>query len=400
MNTEEVNKNADIRKLATVATVLELSPITWADTIEFAQIRGWKVVVRKNEFKVGDKCIYLEIGSVCPDGVQEELREEMKTLTKRLSKHPSEKNILSERIEEISKTNTRPEFEFLRQKKFLIKTSKIRGCVSQGIVFPLDILTNVGVDLNTFELTDGMDLTDLLGITQYIEPEPANLGGDAKGGFPHNQLSSDEERLENLNEVYQTLKNYRYVVTEKLEGSSGTFFLSNGEFGVCSRSNNLKESETNTFWKVARKLNIEEKMRKYGEEHGITNFNIQGEVLGEGVQSNIYKLRGHTVRLYAAFNIDTQSYFEYEQFLQMIEEMGLETVPVISTDFELPETTDQLFELVDNYKTVFGNTVGQFVAEGWVFVAKNVRPYELITRSGFNRLSFKAKARTYEHGKY
>lgn len=406
MNTEEVNKNADIRKLATVATVLGLFPIAWADTIEHAQIRGWKVVVKKGQFNVGDKCIYLEIGSVCPDGVQEELREEMKTLTKRLSKHPSEKNILSKRIEEISTTNTRPEFEFLRQNKFLIKTKKVRGVISQGIVFPLNILANVGVDLNTFELHEGMDLTDLLGVAQYIEPEPANLGGEAKGQFPHNQLSSDEERIENLNEVYPTLRQYKYVVSEKLEGSSGNFFLSDtslkgfSEFGVCSRNLNLKETEKNTFWKVARKLNIEEKMRKYAEIHGLTNFNIQGEVVGEGIQDNIYKLKGQTVRFYASFNIDTQTYFEYEQFLSMISEMGLETCPIIYTDYELPENFDDLFELVDNFKTTFGNDIGKFISEGLVFVAKNVRPYETITRSGFNRLSFKVKARTYEKGKY
>ena len=406
MNTEEVNKTADVRKLATVATVLGINPIQFADQIEHAQIRGWKVVTRKNEFKVGDLCIYLEIGSVCPDGVPEEFKEEMNTLTKRLSKNPSEKNILGQRIEEISKMNTRPEFEFLRQKKFLIKTAKIRGVVSMGIIFPLDILTNVGVDLNTFELHDGMDLTDLLGITQYIEPEPANLGGDAKGQFPHNQLSSDEERIENLNDVYSTLRQYRYIVSEKLEGSSGTFFLSDSslkgvtEFGVCSRSLNLKETESNTFWKVARKLNIEEKMRKYAEKEGITNFNIQGEVVGEGIQSNIYKLKGQTVKFYAAFNIDTQTYFEYEQFLSMMNEMGLDTCPIIYTDYELPENFDDLFELVDNFKTTFGNNVGKFVAEGLVFVAKNVRPYEIITRSSFGRLSFKVKARTYEYGKY
>ena len=400
MKTNEVNETANVRKLATIATVLGITPIEWADSIELIHIRGWKVVSKKGQFKVGDKCIYVEIGSLCPDGVPEEFRLEIKTLTKRLSKHPSEKNILSERIQEISKMNTRPEFEFLRQRKFLIKTTKIRGVVSQGIIFPIDILKNVGVDLNTFELKDGVDLTDILGITQYIEPEPADLGGESKGSFPYNQLSSDEERIENLYEVYSTLKQYRYVVTEKLEGSSGTYFLSDNEFGVCSRSLNLKESEKNTFWKVARKLNIEEKMRMYGEKHNIVNFNIQGEVVGEGIQSNIYKLKGQTVRLYAAFNIDTQTYFEYEEFLEMVNEMGLETCPVISTDFELPENPDQLFEMVDNFKTVFGNSVGEIQSEGWVFVAKNVRPYETITRSGFGRLSFKAKSRTYEHGKY
>jgi len=400
MKTEEVNKTADVRKLATVATVLGISPIMDADQIELAQIRGWKVVVGKNQFKVGDLCIYLEIGSICPDGISEELKDEMKTLTKRLSKNPSEKNILGNRINEISLTNTRPEFEFLRQKKFIVKTHKIRGVCSQGIVFPIDILTNVGVDLNTFELHDGMDLTELLGIVQYVEPEPANLGGIAKGHFPINQLSSDEERIENLNEVYSRMREYKYVVTEKLEGTSSTFFLGVTEFGVCSRSLNLKESENNTFWKVARKLNIEEKMRKYAEVHEIVNFNIQGEVVGEGIQSNIYKLKGQTVRLYAAFNIDTQTYFEYEQFLSMVSEMELETCPIIYTDYELPENFDDLFELVDNFKTTFGNSVGKFVAEGLVFVAKNVKPYETITRSSFGRLSFKVKARTYEYGKY
>jgi len=406
MKTEEVNKIADVRKLATVATVLGVFPIRDADQIELVQIRGWKVVTRKNEFKVGDLCIYLEIGSVCPDGIPEEFLDEMKTLIKKMSKKPPEKEIIQNRIEEISRMNNRPEFEFLRQKKFIIKTHKIRGVVSMGIVFPLDILENVGVNLNTFELHDGMDLTELLGIVQYQEPEPANLGGDAKGKFPHNQLSSDEERIENLNDVYSTLRKYRYVVSEKLEGTSSTFFLSDSslkgvtEFGVCSRSLNLKESENNTFWKVARKLNIEEKMRKYAETHNLNNFNIQGEIVGEGIQSNIYKLKGQTVRLYAAFNIDTQTYFEYEQFLSMVSEMKLETCPIIYTDYELPENFDDLFELVDNFKTTFGNSVGEFVAEGIVFVAKNIKSYETITRSSFGRLSFKVKARTYKYGKY
>ena len=163
MNTEEVNKNADIRKLATVATVLDLTPITWADQIEHAQIRGWKVIVKKGELKVGDHCIYIEIGSICPDGISEDLKDEMRVLTKKMSKQPKspEKEIIQERMSEISSTNTRPEFEFLRQNKFLIRTRIIRGCISQGIVFPLSILENVGVDLNTFDLYEGRDVTDI-----------------------------------------------------------------------------------------------------------------------------------------------------------------------------------------------------------------------------------------------
>jgi RNA ligase (TIGR02306 family) len=402
MNTEEVNKNADIRKLATVATVLDLTPITWADQIEHAQIRGWKVIVKKDQLKIGDHCIYIEIGSICPDGIPEEFQDEMKDLTKKMSKQPKspEKEIIQERMDEISNMNIRPEFEFLRRNKFLIRTRIIRGCISQGIVFPLSILENVGVDLNTFDLYEGRDVTDILGITQYIEPEPANLDGDAKGGFPFNQLKSDEERIENLVQSYPILKAHRYVVTEKLEGSSANYFLDNNEFGVCSRSNNLHESERNSFWKVAKKLNIEEKMRSYAETHGLRNFNIQGELVGEGVQSNIYNLKGQTVKFYASFDIDTQTYINYIQFIEMINEMGLETVPVIFDDFELPESPDDLLQTVDEYKTVFGNKVGKFFAEGWVFVARDPNLYETITRSNFGRLSFKVKSRTYTMGKY
>jgi len=401
MKTEEVNKTADIRKLATVATVLNLTPIEWADQIELAQIRGWKVVVKKNQFKVGDLCIYLEIGSVCPDGIPEELQEEMKTLVKKLSKQPKspEKETIQERILEIGSLNTRPEFEFLRSKKFIIKTQRIKGTISQGIVFPIDILSNI-VDLNTFELHEGMDLTDLLGVVQYQEPEPANLSGDAKGGFPYNQLTSDEERIENLVDAYQILKNYKYIVTEKLEGSSSNFYIDNGEFGVCSRGTNLIENEKNSFWKVARKLKIEEKMRSYAEKHRLKNFNLQGELIGEGIQSNIYNLKGQTVRFFAGFDIDKQLYFQYPIFIEMINEMNLVTVPIIFTNFELPENLDELIESVDNYKTTFENSTGKFISEGWVFVAINPDLTSTLERSGFGRLSFKVKARTYDKGKY
>jgi RNA ligase (TIGR02306 family) len=397
MNTEEVNKNADIRKLATVATVLNLIPIEWADSIELAQIRGWKVVTKKG-MKVGDLCIYLEVGSVCPDGIPEEFQEEMKTLIKQLSKQPKypEKEIIQNRIEEISKLNTRPEFEFLRQKKFLIRSTKIREVNSQGIIFPLTILK--GVDLTT--LYDGMDVTEMLGITQYIEPEPADLSGDVKGEFPYNQLTSDEERIENLVDAYSKLKEYNYIVTEKLEGSSANFFIDNNEFGVCSRETNLFESEKNSFWKVARKLDIESKMRNYAKKHGLKNFNIQGELVGEGIQKNIYNLKGQTVRLFAGFNIDTQLYFEYEKFIEMVNEMNLETVPIVFTNFKLPENPDELLESVDNFKTVFGNKVGKFIAEGWVFVAINTDLTSTLERSNFGRLSFKVKSRTYKNNKY
>jgi RNA ligase (TIGR02306 family) len=195
-------------------------------------------------------------------------------------------------------------------------------------------------------------------------------------------------------------KNHCFFANNILvHNSSAAFVLKNNEFNVCSRSLNLRDGENNSFWRVAHKYDIEEKMREFGPKYGLVNWSIQGELVGEGVQGNIYKLKGHMVAFYNAFNIDTQEYIEYDKFIEIIKDMGLEICPVIFDDYELPDTIDQLFALVDNFKTIYGNTKGQILAEGWVFVAKGTVLGERIERSSFNRLSFKAKSRTYDMSK-
>ena len=145
-NMNLVNENADIRKLATIARIEEIKPIIGADSIEHARVRGWWVVIHKNEFKVRDLCIYIETGSILPDGLSEEKREEWKALNKQMSKVDTEeeRDLLRAQMLEISKLNTRPEFEFLRGTKFHIKTRRILSEISQGICFPLSILNSIG----------------------------------------------------------------------------------------------------------------------------------------------------------------------------------------------------------------------------------------------------------------
>ena len=43
------------RKLASIQTITQISPIKDADAIEVARVLGWNVVVKKDQFKVGDK---------------------------------------------------------------------------------------------------------------------------------------------------------------------------------------------------------------------------------------------------------------------------------------------------------------------------------------------------------
>ena len=104
----------------------------------------------------------------------------------------------------------------------------------------------------------------------------------------------------------------------------------------------LLETEGNTFWKVARQLKLEEWLGTHE-----TNYSIQGELIGESVQGNPYKIKGQTVRFYNAFNIDTQEYLGFPDFIKLIDSMGLETVPVLERPFLLPDTVEELLKYAD-----------------------------------------------------
>jgi tRNA-binding EMAP/Myf-like protein len=138
-----------MRNLASIQKILNITPILNSDNLELLTVLGWHVVVQKEEFNVGDLCVYCEIDSLLPE---------------------------------------RPEFEFLRKVGFRIKTARIRGVLSQGICFPLSILPE-GI-----EVKEEMDVTEVLGVVKYEPAEPACLSGDAKGKFPPFIVKSDETR--------------------------------------------------------------------------------------------------------------------------------------------------------------------------------------------------------------
>lgn len=413
---EKVNELTNKRKLGTIAKIRDIQPIEGADNIEKVFVRGWQCVAKKGEYRVGNFCVYVEIDSIMPDGLPIEKAEEWRTLNKQMSKVSEEERVnLRAQMDEIVKTNTRPEFEFLRAIKFHIKTRRILGEISQGICFPLDIIPGIKIlngkyYLGHLEVEEDMDVTDLIGVTQYVAPDPAVMGGDAKGELQAvGILISDEERIENLNAKYEEMRKLRYFKTEKLDGTSFTAYLKNGEFGVCGRTVNFKHPEDdipfdkmNAYWKAALKIDLEEKMRMLVADRDpelSSNIALQGELVGEGIQKNIYKLKGQEIRFYNAFDIDNQEYLPYECFVNIIKQMGLNTVPILDDDYELPERAIDLLEEADKTTTVFGNNPKQLI-EGFVYVAKGAIPTGMrITRSSFQRLSFKAKSRTFDMNK-
>jgi len=303
------------RNLASIRKITNITPIDGADKIELATIDSWKVVVAKDaNHKSGDMVIYCEIDSFLP------IRDEFEFLRKSSYKKMGD------------------------QEGFRLKTIKLRGQVSQGLILPIVVLNppDTNIYVTPFE---GLDVTEMLEIVKYEPPIPAELSGKVKGLFPSFLRKTDEERVQNLTKEYEQYKSLgrKFYVTEKLDGSSATFYYKDGVFGVCSRNLELLETEGNTFWKVVRELDLENKMKSLGK-----NISIQSELIGESVQGNPYKIKGQTIRCFNLFNIDTQEYYSLTDFKDTVEMLGLKTVPVLDTNFKLPDTIDELLKFADS----------------------------------------------------
>jgi RNA ligase (TIGR02306 family) len=316
-----------MRKLATIRKIASLTPIPDADRIEVAQVDGWKVVVQKGLHEVGDLVVYFEIDSLLP---------------------------------------IKDEFEFLRKgsyvknsqegEGFRLKTIKLRGQISQGLIIPIRELKEhfipgghaedptvkwwgkfdryedemLIVDLQP--ITEGTDVTEVLGVKKYEKIIPAQLAGQVRGSFPSFIPKTDQERIQNFIGSFLTkYRDHKWECTLKLDGSSMTVYLNGDDFGVCSRNMNLKETEDNSFWQVARKNDIEQRLRNLSNpkfDLGGLNLALQGELMGPGVQGNREQLKELDFYIYDVWSIDAQRYLDPWERRNLVDALGLKHVPV------------------------------------------------------------------------
>ena len=174
------------------------------------------------------------------------------------------------------------------------------------------------------ELKDGLDVTEYLGILKWEAPIPAQLAGQVKGNFPGFLRKTDQERIQNLTTELADWKlhNLSWEVTEKLDGTSMTVYFRNGEFGVCGRNWELTETDTNSLWRAARADKIEEGLRALGR-----NIAIQGELIGEGIQGNSYKLKGQHFYVFDMYDINTGTYLTPMDRVALAVQLRIKHVP-------------------------------------------------------------------------
>lgn len=296
-----------MRKMASIRRIDDIVPIEGADAIECAVLGGWKVVVKKGEFTVGDLAVYCEIDSWIP----------------------------TELAPFLSKGKEPREYEGIKGER--LRTVKLRGQLSQGLLLPLEP-TCANIESELFE---GLDVSVPLNIVKWEAPVNAQLAGQVKGNFPSSIPKTDQERVQNLTKEIKAAfdNNLLFELTEKLEGSSMTCYLIEQEFGVCSRNLDLKRNDDNTLWKVAIEDKIELKMRV----SGLDNHAIQGELVGPGIQGNIYKLSKPMFFVFDIYDIKKGAYMNPVERQAMIKVLQLNHVPVLTNDKDLGiGTVDEL----------------------------------------------------------
>lgn len=296
IQTPNIESNVDSnRLLASIQIISALDRHPNADRLQLATILGWQIVVRQEEVQVNQKVIFCEIDSLLP-------------VNANWLPLAVKDRIVRDNIKDI----------------FHVKTIKLRGEISQGLIVPLlSDMTDFDIDTNVAEL---------LNITKY---EPPTLSGQYSlqqnkkiDDFPSHLIKkSDEHRIQSKPKYLTVFNNKPYYMSVKMDGTSVTYLIdpSTSEFLVCSH-NMKRDYPTNVktcpYWQIAQKYELEDKLRAY------PYFAIQGEICGPNVQKNLSELKELQFFAFTLVNITTGQRSIFEEFINFCETINIPTVPI------------------------------------------------------------------------
>lgn len=377
-----LNENNE-RELAYVVAIDGIEPIVGSDNCEAAIVNGWRVMVRKNTFKVGDLAIYFEIDS-----------------------HVD---------------TTIPEFAFLASKHGNIKTQKYtfggKGLmISQGLLmspadfgwkvvepadeegtYPYFTIIEGGV---SYTYVKGDFMTKILGVTYAVAEDNSRKASsgdkykkmaqrhaklfsrpvfrwlmqrdwgrkllfalfgrkrDKKNAWPAWVAKTDEERIQNMPWILNNKE--PWVATEKIDGTSTTFTMKRGnglfkkdEFYICSRNVVFDKPDkkcfydTNVYVEMAEKYNIEEVLKAFLDARPDVEWvTLQGETYGDGIQKRTYGLTNGEHK-FMGFNLitSTEGRWNSVDAKLYMEKAGVPWVPILTDVFYLPDTVDELLAI-------------------------------------------------------
>ena len=374
------------RALAYITTIDSITELPGYDRVEYAHVGGWGVIVSKEDnFKDGSSCLFIETDSKVPENDER--------------------------------------FGFLAKRNYKVKIQKMCKVYSQGLIMPLDLFP----EISKYKVGD--DVTDVLGITYYDVADNARKQKVVKDIKPslYKRISkwkimkpvirhswsrrllkkilgekrertdkfpvhfpyiskTDEERIENIPWVLNL--DQTFSVTEKLDGTSCTYILERigrkrFEFYVCSRNvrqvdiNQKTFDEGNIYWEMALKYNIEDCLKQYLISNPKVSYVcVQGEGVGEGIQSNPLKLNCRDLYLFNFIDSENGRYSS-EVGSALTEKWGMKWVPIIDTNYQLPDDME----------------AAKLYADGMSVINSKVKREGVVLRN--TELSFKNVSRKY-----
>ena len=375
-----------VRELAYVVKIDNILPIEGADRVELACVGGWRIMVKKNQFKVGDYAIYFEIDSKVPE------------------EEP---------------------FMFLAPKHFKVKTQKyFKGTVlSQGLLMSFDDFKDEKGNTPSWVVSleariaakkeiEHEGLTEVIGVTYAVEEDNKRKAKsddkykkmaqrrpnifkkpwarwmmkrewgrkvmffffgkkkDKKGGWPNWVSKTDEERVQNMPWILED-KN-EWIATEKVDGTSTTAtYKKTGrrkhEYYICSRNVVFDKPdkncfyETNVYTEMSEKYHFEEVLADIVEKYNLEWATLQGETYGAGIQKREYGLKGHD---FCGFNLifSDRGRLNSVEAKKIMEEYNIPWVPIINEHFILPDTVEELLKIATDKSAIDGG-----MREGLVF---------------------------------
>lgn len=310
--------------LAKIVRIVSKRAIPGAISVEVYEIAGWQLVSRIGDFEIGSYAIYFSINTVFPD----------------LFEHDTSLSGL------------------------VLKTKKIRGELSQGLLAPITWLSA------SAEITEDKDYTNYFKLKKWVPDSEGEVYLAVGEEFPDSVPKTDEPRVQNITAMLAGMKDRKICITEKMDGTSATYILNNCKFDICGRNYINPKGH---YMDICKMYDIENKMMTLGR-----NLAIQGEIIGPKINNNNHKVKNYSYHVFNIYDIDKSSYLLWDDIVSICEILGLNTVKVLFRGVVDVENLNHKYflEMADSHKYA-----GSIPAEGVVVKTDD---------NAASRISFKA----------
>jgi len=298
-------REKEMRALASIQRVGVIKELVDSDFLEIVHIMGWQCVVKKGDFNQGELVVYFEVDSFLPE---------------------------EERYEFLRKSSFRDNED--NGRGFRIRTIKLRGALSQGLILPLSAFPEIDESF-----AEGADVTELLGIKKWYIPEVATGSGVMVGDRPHGIPASDEVRVQSAPELIEALAGQPYYISTKMDGTSCIVYCIDGKVGCCSRNHEIKDDPKALYWQPVYRYGLKEKLLALGRDVVLT-----GELCGPAIQKNRLRLPEYEWYVFDWREWGLVEYAPLDEMVANCAALGVPTVPIEETGESFSYTLDALLE--------------------------------------------------------